>query len=97
ALTRLLKDVDLQDKSLEPFATTLIHWDGFLTVDAKAGPLFAIWLRTLQDEFYSGHVPLTLPSPPLGGGEGRVSGELNASLAALSGLPVMLDALRKAD
>ena len=80
-LAQLLKAVDLQDNSLEPFARTLIEWDGQLTVDAKAGPLFAIWLRTLQDAFYTPHVPK----------------EFAGTLASLSGLPVMLAALEKAD
>jgi penicillin amidase len=81
ALVRLLKDVDLQDKSLEPFAKTLLDWDSKLTVDARAGPLFALWLRALQEEFCAPHVPK----------------ELRPALVALSGLPVMLEALEKAD
>src|SRR5262249_46299946 len=81
ALARLLSDVALQDQSLEPFAKLFLEWDGKLTVDAKAGPLYAIWLRTLQEEFYAPHVPK----------------ELKSTLAALSGLPVMLRALEKAD
>jgi penicillin amidase len=81
ALARLLKGVDLQDQSLEPFAKVLLEWDGRLTRDAKAGPLYAIWLRTLQDAFYAPHVPK----------------ELKAPLTTLSGLPVTLEALAKAD
>ena len=42
------KDVDLQDKNLEPYAKLLTEWDGRLSVDAQAGPLYAIWLRELQ-------------------------------------------------
>jgi penicillin amidase len=81
ALARLLRDVDLRDPSLEPFAKIIREWDGQLTVDAQAGPLYAIWLRTLQEKFYAPHVPK----------------ELQSTLAALSGLPVMLKALEKAD
>jgi penicillin amidase len=81
ALVRLLGDVDLQDQSLEPFAKMIREWDGKLTVDAKAGSLYAIWLRTLQEAFYAPHVPK----------------ELHSTLAVLSGLPVMLSALEQAD
>jgi penicillin amidase len=81
ALARLLKDVDLEDKSLEPYAKLLTEWDGRLTVESKAGPLYAVWLKTLQDAFYAPHVPK----------------ELAPALATLSGLPVMLEALEKAD
>jgi O-antigen/teichoic acid export membrane protein len=50
-------------------------------VDAKAGPLYAIWLRELQQGFYGP----------------RVSKELTAALASLGGLPRMLSALENAD
>src|SRR5262249_31304383 len=81
ALARLLKDLDLRDKALEPFAKWLTEWDGKLTVEAKAGPLYALWLRNLQDALVSPHVPK----------------ELKPALISLSGLPVMIEALEKAD
>jgi penicillin G amidase len=81
ALAKLLKAVDLQDKNLEPFAKVLIEWDGRLSVDARAGPLFALWLRELQQGFYGPHVPK----------------ELTASLVTLGGLPNMLAVLEKPD
>jgi penicillin amidase len=81
ALAKLLKDVDVKDKELEPFQKLLVDWDGRLTVDSKAGPVYAVWLRTLQEAFVSRHV----------------SGEMKPILISLSGLPVMLDALEKAD
>ncbi len=81
ALGRLLKEIDLQDKSLEPYAQRLREWDGKLDVDSRAGPLYALWLRLLQEEFLALQVPR----------------ELRPTLKALSGLPVMLEALEKAD
>jgi penicillin amidase len=81
ALGRLLKGLDLKDQKLEPFARRLTEWDGRLTVDATAGPLYAVWLKVLQEAFYAPHVPK----------------ELASSLAALSGLPTMLAALETAD
>jgi penicillin amidase len=81
AAVRLLKEVDLQDARLKPYQTLLTDWDGHLSVDAKAGPLLAIWLRVLQEEFYGLHV----------------SKELRPILIALSGLPVMFKALESAD
>lgn len=81
ALARLLKDLDVQDPALESAAKLLREWDGKLDVDSRAGPLFAIWLRALQEEFYGRHVPR----------------ELRSVLASLSGLPVMLEALERLD
>jgi penicillin amidase len=81
ALVELLKGVDLQDKDLEPYANLLLAWDGRLTVDAKAGPLYALWLRAIQDEFHGTAVPK----------------DVKPALAALSGLPVMIEALQTAD
>jgi penicillin amidase len=81
ALAKLLKDVDLQDRNLEPYAKLLTEWDGRLSVDSRAGPLYTIWLRELQQGFYSPHVPK----------------ELAASLVSLGGLPNMFAALDKPD
>jgi len=81
ALARLLKGLDLNDVSLEPFAKLLVDWNGRLTVDAKAGPLFAFWLRELQQTFFASHVPK----------------ELTSALSSLNGLPTMLAALETAD
>lgn len=76
-LAKLLKDVDLQSKELEPFKKMLVEWDGMLTADSKAGPLFELWLRELQHEFIAQNV----------------SPELRSALAALDGPQVMLSAL----
>jgi penicillin amidase len=81
AAVRLLKEVDVQDPRLKPHQAILADWDGHQSVDAKAGPLLAIWLRVLQEDFYGRHVPK----------------ELKPILISLSGLPVMLRALETAD
>jgi penicillin amidase len=81
ALARLLKSVDLQNPELEPFAKRLTEWEGRLTADSEAGPLYAVWLRELQQAFYEPHVPK----------------ELVATLTSLAGLPTMLAALEGAD
>ena len=80
-LAKLLKGVDFQDKTLQPYAKLLTGWDGRLSVDSKAGPLYAIWLRELQRAFYSPHVPK----------------ELASALESLGGLPNMLAVLEKPD
>lgn len=81
ALGEMLRIVDLQDKDLKPYAKWLTEWDGGLSVDSMAGPLFAIWLRELQNGFYSLHVPK----------------DQIAALGSLGGLPNMLAALEKPD
>jgi penicillin amidase len=78
-LAKLLKAVDLQSKELEPFKKTLVEWDGMLTADAKAGPLFALWLRELRHEFIAQNV----------------SPELRSAVAALDGPQLMLAALEE--
>jgi penicillin amidase len=77
ALGRLLKTVPIEDKALETYVRLLAEWDGRLTIDSRAGPLYAAWLKELQDAFYAPHAPK----------------ELKGALATLSGLPVMLEAL----
>jgi penicillin amidase len=81
ALARLLKGVDLKDRELEPYAKLLTEWDGRLTVGAKAGPLYAVWLRTLQQELYGRHVPK----------------ELVTAAVSLGGVPTVLAALEDPD
>lgn len=81
ALAKLLGGVDLKDAGLEPHAKRLAGWDGRLGVDSEAGPLYAVWLRELQQGFYAPHVPK----------------ELAAAAVSLGGLPNMLAALEKPD
>src|SRR5207248_2995279 len=81
ALARLLKGVDHRDPEVERYAKRLTGWDGRLGVDSPAGPLYALWLRELQEAFFGSHVPK----------------ELVPTLTTLSGLPVMLAALEGSD
>jgi penicillin amidase len=81
ALGRLLAKVDLRDDSLKPFASHLIGWDGSLSLDSPAGPLYAVWLKELKEAMFSLHVPKA------------VHGEV----ALLCGVPVLLEALESAD
>jgi penicillin amidase len=77
ALGRLIKTVQVEDKALEPYARLLANWNGRLTVDSRAGPLYANWLKESQDAFYSPHVPQ----------------DLKKALTTLGGPAVMLAAL----
>jgi penicillin amidase len=81
ALGRLLAKVDLRDPSLQPFARRLTGWDGGLSVEATAGPLYAAWLKELKEAMYSLHVPK----------------ELHKSFGPVCGMPVLLTALETAD
>jgi penicillin amidase len=56
ALARLVKHV-AADPVLRPYLDLLAGWDGVLTREAPAGPLYAAWLQELLDEFYRPHVP----------------------------------------
>jgi penicillin amidase len=60
ALGRLAKTVDMQDAALKPYVELLANWDGVLSRDSKAGPLYAVWLLELIDGFYGPHVPKKL-------------------------------------
>ncbi len=81
ALAKLLKGLDLRDATLEPFAKWLTDWDGRLSVDSRAGPLYALWLRELQPALYARHVPKDLVAP----------------IVTLGGLPTVLAALENPD
>jgi penicillin amidase len=76
-----LKQVHFRNSEPAALAKRLIEWDGRLTVESNAGPLYAIWMRTLPEAFYSQHVPK----------------ELLASATSLGGLPTMIAALETAD
>lgn len=81
ALVRLAKTLDFQDPALGECAKLLAAWDGVLTRNASAGPLYAAWLQELEIDFYQRHVPKHLVE----------------ILRHFSGLPVMLPALEKPD
>jgi penicillin amidase len=80
-LTRLIKSVEIKDEALKPFAEMLTEWDGSLSRESRAGPLYAVWLQELHKEFYKPHVPK----------------ELLKDLSLLSGPPLLLAALEKPD
>ena len=80
-LGQLLKLVDLRDPALEPYAKIMRGWDGTLSRDSQAGPIYAYWLPALQDAVYAPHVPK----------------ELRKELANKSGLPTMFRALEHPD
>jgi penicillin amidase len=80
ALIRLLEKVDLPEK-LWPAAKQLAVWNGRMTRESLAAPLYALWLQELQEEIYRHQVPPDLVDP----------------VKKLSGLPTMLAALERAD
>jgi penicillin amidase len=81
ALVRLLGKVKLNDPDLEPYARLLRSWDGVLSRDSHAGPLYALWLRELLDGLYRPHVPQ----------------KLLPFLRSKGGVPVLLGALQEPD
>ncbi len=81
ALARLVKTVDMDDPALDPYVKLLAGWDGVLSKDSRAGPLYAVWLQELEDGFYRPHVPP----------------DLRETVRTMGGLPMMLAALEKAD
>ncbi len=81
ALARLVKVVAMKDPRLDPYVKLLAGWDGVLSKDSTAGPLYAVWLQELEGDFYRPHVPK----------------DLLETVRGLSGQPVMLAALEKAD
>ena len=56
ALGRVLKGVEVSAE-LETFKRMLTEWDGVLSVDAKAGPLYAAWLQELMKAAYDSRMP----------------------------------------
>jgi penicillin amidase len=81
ALGRLLRQVSFEDPALDAHARLLRDWDGRLSIDSRAGPLYACWLKELQDALCAR----------------AVAKELRPALTTLAGLPVMLAAVENAD
>jgi penicillin amidase len=81
ALARLARHLSTDDPALRPYLELMARWDGVLSVDAQAGPLYAVWLDELLTEFYRPHVPK----------------QLLGFVAGRNGVPVMLAALEKPD
>jgi len=80
-LVRLIKNMEIKDEGLKPFVEIMAEWDGKLSHDSRAGPLYAVWLRELQTDFYAARVPK----------------QLLKAVRLLSGPPVMLAALENPD
>jgi penicillin amidase len=55
-LIALLKRTEVP-ATLSPFARLMTDWDGVLSADAPAGPLYAIWLQELLTDFYGDRLP----------------------------------------
>jgi penicillin amidase len=81
ALSRLIRGVEMTDESLKPYQRMLAEWDGELSIDAEAGPLYTVWLRELIREIYRPHVPESLLE----------------AVAQRGGAPVVLAALESPD
>jgi penicillin amidase len=81
ALVRLLREVKWQDAKLDPYLKLLSKWDGVLSRESPAGPLYALWLRDLLDGLYRPHVPKPLLS----------------FVRSQGGVPVLLHALQSPD
>lgn len=56
ALVKLLKTVDLPSE-IAPFAKLLRDWDGVLSTDSRAGPLYSVWLQELDSAYYATRIP----------------------------------------
>jgi penicillin amidase len=80
-LAKLLAGTKFSDPTVERYAQILRGWDGKLSKDSQAGPIYALWLPALQEAVYSSHAPK----------------ELVKDLTAKSGLPAMLRALEEPD
>jgi penicillin amidase len=57
ALARLVRIAAIHDPELRPHVELLAGWDGVLSRESQAGPLYAVWLQELLDAFYRPHVP----------------------------------------
>ena len=67
------------DETLRSYVELLSAWDGTLSRDSRAGPLYAVWTKELLDEFFRPHVPE----------------KLRNVVAASGNLPLVLDGLEK--
>jgi penicillin amidase len=81
ALARLARGLSADDPGLRPYLDLMARWDGVLSLDTPAGPLYAAWLDELLTEFYRPYVPK----------------QLLGFVAGKSGVPGMLAALETPD
>ncbi len=59
ALVALLKGIELPAE-LDAFAKLIREWDGHLSKNSAAGPLYSVWLQELTDAFYQERIPKEL-------------------------------------
>jgi len=55
-LQQVLQSVDLPQE-LAPFGKLLTEWDGVLSRECRAGPLYAVWLQELRNTMFADRVP----------------------------------------
>lgn len=56
-LVRLAERLPNDDGELRPFIELIRSWDGDLSAESRAGPLYGYWLAALQEEFAASYVP----------------------------------------
>jgi penicillin amidase len=56
ALGQVLKQVELP-ADLAPFGQMLANWDGVLSRESQAGPLYAVWLQDLRTTLFADRMP----------------------------------------
>jgi penicillin amidase len=56
ALIDVLRQVETSSE-FSSYRQLLLAWDGVLSVDSKAGPLYAAWLQELMTDFYADRMP----------------------------------------
>ncbi len=56
ALALVLRDVALPAE-MTPYKKLLTDWDGVLSRDSRAGPLYAVWVQELRDALFADRIP----------------------------------------
>jgi len=56
SLVGVLRQVEVPVE-LAAYRQLMLSWDGVLAADAKAGPLYAVWLQELMNTFYADRIP----------------------------------------
>lgn len=60
ALVKLAQLLKNEPKKVMEYAKVMQTWDGVLSSDAQAGPIYAAWLRELHKQFYEKRLPPAL-------------------------------------
>jgi penicillin amidase len=61
ALIKLLSRLQTTDPNLVPFVKLLESWDGVLSRESQAGPLYAVWLQELMKSFFGSYLSKEAP------------------------------------